>query len=360
MRQILSRQSRLSSNVPRERLPAGCDVTGRVGMRVLHVLSEFMLRKTSGATSIVVFCLCAWPCFSSAQGGSDRVPGTQFVAAANITDKNVKAAGTIFVPHKVPRVRAVLVTVGRAPLGDRAAEPFHLWRTLSETSECALLYLRLGTIRGEPAVGDVFVRDAAAGGAEALLAILQRLGEQSAHPELKDAPLLLWGGSAGAGFGTTLAELYPGRTVAFIRYHAHLRGWSPNLKVLKDIPALLIAGGKDATAGTEDAERLWKSGRSAGAPWTFAIEPGATHRDEQTLVASQELIIPWIAAVLRQRLPPGSIGLRPVTEESGWLGNNHKTEVAPYATFPGAKREASWLPDEVTAHGWRTVLGAAR
>jgi hypothetical protein len=170
--------------------------------------------------------------------------------------------------------------------------------------------------------------------------------------------LLLWGGSAGASFGTTFAELYPERTVTFIRYHAHLRGLSPNMRVLKDIPALLIAGAKDETAGTEDAETLWKNGRSAGAPWTFAIEPGATHRDKQILVSSQELIIPWIAAVLRQRLQPGSMRLRPVTEDSGWLGNNHSAEVAPYATFP--KGQASWLPDEVTARGWRTVLGTAK
>ena len=319
-----------------------------------------MLSKTTRLTFVAALSLCVWPYFSSAQGRSDEVQGAEFAAAANLTEKNIKAEGTIFVPHKVPRVLAIIVTVGRAPLVDRTAEPFYLWRTLSETSKCALLYLRLGTIHPEPAAGDVFVRDAAAGGADALLAIIQRLAEQSAHPELKDAPVLLWGGSAGAGFGTTFAELYPERTVAFIRYHAHLRGWSPNMKVLKDIPGLLIAGGKDETAGTEDAERLWKNGRSAGAPWTFAVEPSATHRDDQTLVSSQQLIIPWIAAVLRQRLGTGSMRLRPVTENSGWLGNNHKTEVAPYATFPGPKPEASWLPDEVTARGWRTVLGAAK
>ena len=316
--------------------------------------------NTTTRLTFVAALLCVSPYSSSAQGRSDGVQGAEFAAAANLTEKNIKAEGTIFVPHNVPRVLAVIVTVGRAPLVDRAGEPFYAWRTLSETSGCALLYLRLGTIRPEPAAGDVFVRDAAAGGADALLAILQRLGEQSTRPELKDALLLLWGGSAGAGFGTTLAELYPERTVAFIRYHAHLRGWFPNIKVLKDIPALLIAGGNDETAGTEDAERFWKNGRSAGAPWTFAVEPGATHRDDQTLVSSQQLILPWIAAVLRQRLEPGSTRLRPVTENSGWLGNNRKYEVAPYATFPGPKREASWLPDEITARGWRAVLGAAK
>jgi ankyrin repeat protein len=328
-----------------------------------------------------------------AQRAADQVPGAEFVAGANLREKNVKAEGTIFVPDRARRVRAVIVLVESWPGSERGAvdlatgvprpeRPFvdlaagrfrdQAWRRLSQTSECALLHLRLGTIRPESSDGIVangvvlrngissrLVRDAVAGGADALFVVLQHLGEESAHGELKDAPLLLWGWSAPASFATTFAERYPERTVAFIRYHAHLRGLSLDMKGLKDIPALLIAGGKDEQAGTEDAETLWKSGRSAGAPWTFAIEPGTTHADEETIASSYELIIPWIAATLRRRLAPGSRRLLPVGEGSGWLGNNRTAEVAPYAAFPGPKDGASWLPDETTARGWRTVLGAA-
>ena len=171
---------------------------------------------------------------------------------------------------------------------------------------------------------------------------------------------MLWGWSAPAGFGTTFGELYRERTVAFLRYHGNLLGLSPGMKALKNIPALLIAGGKDEQAGTEDAQTLWKSGRSAGAPWTLAIEPGATHGSQEGFVSSHQLMIPWIAAVLRQRLAPGSTRLRPVTDESGWLGNNNTAEVAPYATFPGPKEGASWLPDEATARGWSRVVGPSK
>jgi hypothetical protein len=172
---------------------------------------------------------------------------------------------------------------GNADGGDLAVGRFRsqAWRRLSETCDCALLHMRLGTIRPEASAGvarngvvirngisDRVVRNAGAGGAEGLLAILQRLGEESAHQELKDAPLLLWGWSAAANFATTFAELHPERTAGFIRYARHLRGLSPNVKALRSIPALLIAGGKDEQAGTEDAETFWKSVRSAGAPWT--------------------------------------------------------------------------------------------
>jgi hypothetical protein len=343
----------------------------------------------------------------AAQRPADLVPGAEFAAGANLTEKNVKADGTVFVPDAAPRVRAVIVLVEDVPGADRGvydtsgrklsdAEASRLgfndprdnaefgdlafgrfrdqaWRRLSQTCECGLLHLRLGTIRPEASAGqlrngvvlrngisDRVIRSAAEGGAEVLLAILQRLGEDSAHKEMKDTPLLFLGWSRTASFGTTFAELYPDRTVAFIRYHAHLRGLSPNLKVLRNIPALLIAGGSDKQAGTEDAQTLWKSGRSAGAPWTFAIEPGATHGSEQAFVSSYALIIPWIEAVLHQRLESESTRLRPLTEESGWLGSNESVEVVPYATFRGPQQEASWLPDEATARGWQTVLRATK
>jgi pimeloyl-ACP methyl ester carboxylesterase len=365
-----------------------------------------MSKKTVRLTLIAVLCLCVGPRVVAAQGSVELVPGTEFTAGANLTAKNVKADGTIFVPDRSRRMSAVIVLVeswpgadrgvydqrGRklddeasgavrrdprrnADSGDLAVGRFRsqAWRRLSETCDCALLHLRLGTIRPEASAGvagngvvirngisDRVVRNAGAGGAEALLVILQRLGEESAHQELKDAPLLLWGWSAPANFATTFAELHPERTAGFIRYAGHLRGLSPNVKALRSIPALLIAGGQDEQAGTEDAETFWKTGRSAGAPWTFAIDPAATHGSEERFVSNHVLMIPWIAAVLRQRLEPGSTQLRPVTDDSGWLGNNHSAEVAPYAIFGSPKGDASWLPDEVTARGWQTVLGAAK
>jgi hypothetical protein len=355
---------------------------------------------------IGVIGLCVGPRLVAAQVAPALVPGTEFAVGANLTEKNVKAAGTIFVPDDARRVRAVIVLVGswpgaergiydlsgrklgddevggrRDPRGENAdGDPGALgrfrdqvWRRLSRTCECALLYLKLGTIRPEASSGvaanGVVIRsgtssrverNAAEGGADALFLILRRLGEESAHPELTDASLLLWGWSATASFATSFAELYPERTVAFIRYHTHRRGLQVNLKVLRNIPALMIAGGKDEVAGIEDAETLWMGGRSVGAPWTFAIEPGATHGSEEGIVSSHGLIIPWIAAVVRQRLAPDSTRLRPVTEDSGWLGNNQSAEIGPQAAFAGPKEKSSWLPDEITARGWQIVLTGAK
>jgi hypothetical protein len=101
---------------------------------------------------------------------------------------------------------------------------------------------------------------------------------------------------------------------------------------------------------------LWKSARSAGAPWTFAIEPAAAHASEDSFVSSQVLMLPWIAAVIRQRLSPGTTRLRLVANDNDWLGQNDTGEIAPYATFAAPREQASWLPDEIAARGWQAVI----
>jgi hypothetical protein len=95
------------------------------------------------------------------------------------------------------------------------------------------------------------------------------------------------------------------------------------------------------------------------APWTFAVEPDATHGDSDGAVLrrSNELMIPWITAVLRYRLPETGNSLRPITDTSAWLGNNQTHEIAPAATFTQWKTEASWLPDQLSARGWQIVVG---
>ena len=184
-------------------------------------------------------------------------------------------------------------------------------------------------------------------GADGLLLLLQRLAQESGHQELADAPLLLWGHSAGGAFAASFAALYPRRTIAFVGYH----GWP---EVLSQVPALLFAGAKDAQVPAPIMHARWKAGRAAGAPWTFSLDPDADHGSEKSLTTAKDLMIPWMTAVLRQRLSPDGKALRAVTDGSAWV-NNQTGEAAPYGTFPGSKLDASWLPDEPSARGWRVV-----
>lgn len=297
----------------------------------------------------------------TAQSDVAEVRGAELVAGAVSVGKDVKVEGRLFLPEKVARAHAVIVIVNQSISQSVYQDPE--WRTLAGTLDSALFFLtvsNIGPITADTPVAVQATRNAAIGGADGLLILLQRLAGESGHRELADAPLLLWGHSQTGSFAITFAALHPERTIAFVRHHSHRRELPVDMKVVTGIPALLLAGDKDETAGVEDAQNLWKEGRSMGAPWTFVVEPGATHLSLEALKKANDLMIPWAAAVVRQRVPLGQGALQNVTETSAWMGNNKNGDAAPYGKFSGSRVEASWLPDELSARGWQIVMGTSK
>jgi hypothetical protein len=131
------------------------------------------------------------------------------------------------------------------------------------------------------------------------------------------------------------------------------------MKGVSKMPVLFLKDDAGMSVGPlgvgVDPEILWRDGRSMGAPWTFTIQPNAQHGERQYFEKARELMIPWMTAVLRQRLSADGRSLLPLADRSAWLGNNQTGDVAPYASYSGAKAEASWLPDEASARGWQAV-----
>lgn len=289
-----------------------------------------------------------------------QVDGVEFAAAVNLLQNDVKVIGTLFLPQKATRVRAVIVVLRWGNGSFFYPDPDV--RRLSETTESGLLLTDFATMTVTPTnYRPSYGQDRADG----LLMLLRRLAQESGHQELTNVPLLFWGHSAAGPFGASFAASYPERTIAFVRYHSGpvLGG---DLKVVSQVPALFLIGGKDptldasGTPGVEGAKVLWTGGRAVGAPWTLSLDPDADHSGEESLRKANALVIPWITAVLRQRLSSDGGALRAVTDGSGWFGNNQTGEAAPFGTFIGSKPEASWLPDEPSARGWRAVMGAAK
>jgi pimeloyl-ACP methyl ester carboxylesterase len=283
--------------------------------------------------------------------------GVELATAVNAFDSGVKVEGTLFLPPRVARVRSVLVVINYGIGGTFYSDP--RVRELSGTLESALLLARITNI-GQNSQIDV-VRSAGVGGGDGLLKLLERFAQESGHQELKDLPLLLVGHSAAGSFTSTFAALHPQRTIAFVRYHSAGAGMlGADVGVLSQIPALLLVSGTDLAAALESAERSWKNGRSIGAPWTFGVEPDADHGEPESLKTATDLIVPWIRAVVDQRLSQASRPMHVVTDASAWMGNNQTREVASATTFPGSKLEASWLPDAQSARAWQAVIGPAK
>ncbi len=295
----------------------------------------------------------------AAQDATGGVLGQEFAATVSVPDRavpgdEVYVQGVLFVPQTVAHVRGVITAVGRG--GDSVYGNAE-WRALAERIQAGLLLVEVRPTTGGRPVGQQPIRNAAIGGGEGLVLLLERLAEQSGHSEVRNAKLLLFGWSAAGTFALTFAALNPERTIGFIRYHSHLRDLPVDVESAAHVPALLLAGDADETAGVEDSEALWKRGRALGAPWTFGIEPGMSHGSTEGFQRANNVMIPWVRAVFQLRLRPEDGSLRPVSERAGWLANLQTGALYPSASYTGVRQEANWLPDEATALGWRIVTG---
>ena len=320
-----------------------------------------MQRTTRALALIMTFCVALDPGTLSGQSTADQLQGLELAAAVNVHERDVSLQGDLFLADGSPTVRCLIVILNWG-LGQQLYQNQELRRAL-DTLACGLLQLRIRNIRTTsergPASGQV-VRNAALGGADGLSILVRRLAQESERPELGDVPFLFWGHSAAGTFGITYAALHPQRTIAFVRYNSHLRRLPVAMDVLTEIPGLLFAGERDQVAGVDDTRSLWRRGRSTDAPWTFAVQPGGPHGSAEFMKTANALLIPWLRAIVQARLLPGSSGLRALSDTSGWLGNQETAEVAASRGFSESRAEASWLPDELSARGWQSVVRASR
>lgn len=278
-------------------------------------------------------------------------------ASVTLPDRQIRADGKLVAPTH-PNIRSVIVIMRWGVGGDvyRDAE----WRDAAKRLGAALLLLDLQATVVPPAGERLppekqVIRNAALGGGDALLALLDRFAQLPGYAAVENAPLLLWGFSASGSFVTTFAAAHPERTLGFVRYHSHARKLPVNMTVISKLPALIIAGADDQTAGVDDAGDLSRQGRATRAPWTFAVHPQQAHGGG--LSESKTFMLAWIEAVTRQRL----VGSGSLADASaGWLGNATFRSVFHAGDHESSPAEATWLPDERTARLWQTLIKASK
>jgi predicted esterase len=284
-------------------------------------------------------------------------PPREYAAAVNIPGENYHMRGVALLPAKASTVRSVIWIMHQGVMSEQLYYDPELRQVAADTNSAVVLASGAPIeFRTPRSASEETNRNAALGGSTGVSRLLEVFAEAMGRRELRRAPMLFWGFSASASFGTTYAALHPDRTIGFVRYHTRRRGIEVDLNKIKDIPALLLAGGNDQVAGVEDSEQFWKVGREAGAPWTLAIEPTAAHSSPEIhLDTMKNLTIPWIAGVLRHRVSDGR-SLRPVSAESAFGADPHTFELAPLTSLVGRANNAVWLPDQRTAESWQKVV----
>jgi hypothetical protein len=212
---------------------------------------------------------------------------------------------------------------------------------------------------------------------EAFRDCLQRVGVESRHPELVNAPYAAVGFSAGGGFASTLTTRDPDRTIAagIIEARYNFTAFLPPnppppaafLDAVLAIPSVVISGGKHnppdvQTGAFRMIDDVFVPFRPKGAEYAWMVLPGCGHEYAEN--RQDLLVMPLIDLAVRTRYPKdgdvtkGPVKLLSIDAASGWVADNTTwksglTKIVPAREFKGDLGHSSWLQNEDLAFIYR-------
>jgi hypothetical protein len=266
-----------------------------------------------------------------------------------------KAEFRIWYPDKARFLRAVLVLVpganadGRPDVGDR------FWQDFASHNEIALIGCHFTDKPHEESFIENYA-NAGQGSGQALLDALVGFSRRSDHPELMNAPLLLWGMSAGGEFNYEFTAWKPERVVAFVVNKGGIYFSALLPAAARRVPGLLFVGEEDLESRKHIIAGLFALNRRAGALWALAEEPKVGH----VVGRSQEMAAIFFDAVLSLRVssaarPPSVAPLAQLEERSGIVGEHVGRGLRPASDSPNPAHLTAWFPTERVARAWQAL-----
>lgn len=213
--------------------------------------------------------------------------------------------------------------------------------------------------------------DATTGPGRALFAALSQLGATTRHPELTNAPVVLYGFSAAGVLTATLTDAYPSRVLGAITYAAGSAHYDLDDLIVSDgaahVPMLVLANAQDPSSGTQRSYSLFQRGWARGAPWAFAVQNQTAHCCTLT---TRNILITWVTALLHAQTTVGANGqavlnvptspappaIRFLCAANGIVDAQEDTncQFASASILPSTTGgpTASWLPNAAAATAW--------
>ncbi len=258
-------------------------------------------------------------------------------------------------PAGVTAFDAVLVLVPGSNGDGRAMVDDTFWQDFATKHKAALVACRLTDKPHDQSFIEDYV-NVSHGSGQALLAALADFAARSKHPEVANAPLFLWGMSAGGEFDYEFAAWKPERVIAFIVNKGNIYYSALVSREARRVPALLFVGEKDLEFRTNTITGLFAVNRRGGALWALIAEPGTAH----AVGRSKELGGLFFEDVLPLRLDgaatAGARALRQIDEKSGFVGDLKAQTFQPAAAAGTPSAPTAWLPTERVARAWQAVV----
>jgi poly(3-hydroxybutyrate) depolymerase len=264
-----------------------------------------------------------------------------------------KADFRLWYPTDAGPLRAVVVLVPGSNGDGRPEVADPVWQAFATRHKLALVGCHLTDKPHDQNFIEEYV-NVSKGSGQAFLDALSALATRAKHPEIANAPLLLWGMSAGGEFNYEFVAWKPERVVAFVVNKGGIYYTALAPRGARSVPGMLFVGGKDLWSRIDAISGLFAVNRRAGALWALAEEPAAAH----VVGRSRDLAVMFFEDVLDLRLDAEHPGvLKPMGEKDGFLGDVHAKTFKPPASAAGAANApTAWLPTERVARAWQAMV----
>jgi poly(3-hydroxybutyrate) depolymerase len=263
-----------------------------------------------------------------------------------------KAEFRLWLPAGAAPVRGVVVLMPGSNGDGRSEVSDTVWQQFAVRNQLALVGCRLTDKPHDQGFIEDYV-NVSHGSGQALLDALTAFAASARHPEIAAAPLLLWGMSAGGEFNYEFVNWKPERVASFVVNKGGIYYTALASRAARSVPGILFIGGKDLESRVEVITGLWAVNRRGGALWALAEEPGAAHivgRSRDVAMALFEDVL-----VLRFDAEHPTV-LKPVTEQSGLLGDLKSKAFQPVGSTRPATEGTAWLPTERVARAWQAMM----
>jgi len=200
--------------------------------------------------------------------------------------------------------------------------------------------------------------DVKEGSGQALLDVISLFAKKSGHAELANAPLLLWGHSAGGQYNYEFVCWKPERVIAFVVNKGGFYYTALADKQARNVPGIFFTGEKDMESRKDIIKGIFSVNRRAGALWAFAEEPGAGHEVGMT----RKLAGIFFDEIIPLRThniyfdKDNTAKLHTLSVESGLIGDYKAKVISTFADGEKIDFPASWLPGVKTSEAWLSFI----
>jgi dienelactone hydrolase len=287
------------------------------------------------------------------QGILQAPPGQVLDEAVAPGTNYEKAEFRLWYPDKASFIRAVLVLMPGANADGRPDVNDRFWQSFASRNEIALIGCHItDKPHQEPFIENY--ANAAQGSGQALLDALVAFSSRSDHPELINAPLLLWGMSAGGEFNYEFTAWKPERVVAFVVNKGGVYFSALLPAAARRVPGLLFVGEEDLESRKRIIASLFALNRRAGALWALAEEPKVGH----VVGRSQEMAAIFFDAVLSMRIGSRASAASPLVqleERSGVVALIQRDDLRAPSDNAASTPLTAWFPTERVARAWQAL-----